>query len=178
MMDCKFCERDASDGLRWARHTKVTDSLFLDGAEPETIFYACTQCLRQRIDQQFISAKPDRHLWGWLNVRDVKPLPKPRNPKKTPKAKPTTGFVYLVQAGGRFKIGITSNVQSRIKGIQTGNPDKVTLVCSVEHPEPRKLEAELHRIFSPYRLEGEWFQLSIGQVGQCKQIMAQQGAAA
>lgn len=65
--------------------------------------------------------------------------------------------VYFVQQGdGHIKIGIASDVTSRISELQTGSPVPLRLL-GVMANAGRKTEAELHRRFSSLRQSGEWF---------------------
>lgn len=77
--------------------------------------------------------------------------------------------IYLIRAQEiyLYKIGITKNVNRRIKQLQTGCPYKLELV---ESYEPKvfvnKIEKMLHRSYSCYqinedfsKLQGEWFDL-------------------
>jgi hypothetical protein len=67
--------------------------------------------------------------------------------------------LYVIKAGDAIKIGITSNFNSRIKSIQTGNPNKIIVLKT--YYEDRKnieyLERKLHFINNDIRLNGEWF---------------------
>lgn len=70
------------------------------------------------------------------------------------------GTVYLINAWGtdKYKIGITkSDVEKRIKQLQTGCPDKIVLVNTYESKNYRHLESWLHREHTSKRVEGEWF---------------------
>jgi hypothetical protein len=68
-------------------------------------------------------------------------------------------ILYIIKAGDAIKIGITSNFNSRIKSIQTGNPNKIIVLKT--YYEDRKnieyLERKLHSINNHIRLNGEWF---------------------
>jgi Meiotically up-regulated gene 113 len=175
-MHCKFCGRDASDGLRWARYRAFEGLLSLSDPDPSSIFYACPQCLSRRLDQRFVFSQPDRNFWGWADPQDTKPPPRSRKAeaKSSPKAKAPATLVYLVEAGGLYKIGVTNNMRARLKSIQTGNPHKATVVRCIEHPLPRSLETELHQQFSGCRMEGEWFRLDSEAVRVCESIMLSQ----
>jgi hypothetical protein len=68
-------------------------------------------------------------------------------------------YVYVVKAGGLIKIGITKNVDKRIKQLQTANPNKLVL-CYIRESLPgmaRSDEAYLHKYFEKIRSNGEWF---------------------
>ncbi len=57
----------------------------------------------------------------------------------------------------KVKIGVTSNIEQRIKSLQTGNPNKIELLFIEERTNPTKAERYLHRCFDKKRQEGEWF---------------------
>jgi len=67
------------------------------------------------------------------------------------------GRIYFVQSTDSrlIKIGYSTNVQSRIASLQTGNGSKLKFLW--ETPGSMKDERALHQRFSSYREEGEWF---------------------
>ena len=71
------------------------------------------------------------------------------------------GVVYLLtNHNDQYKIGITKyNANRRIKDLQTGNADEITVVAEFESEYNRKIEGALHRRYGTKRLKGEWFYL-------------------
>jgi hypothetical protein len=72
------------------------------------------------------------------------------------------GYVYLIESYNTqfYKIGISKNdPHKRLKQLATANADELRLITTYESEYYRKLEKWLHRKFSQYRLEGEWFKL-------------------
>lgn len=67
-------------------------------------------------------------------------------------------FVYVIQAQGTAmcKIGVTIDVQNRLRQMQTGCPHK--LVVLAVWSGPLRLEKLLHHDLREYRREGEWFE--------------------
>ena len=77
-------------------------------------------------------------------------------------------FVYIIkcETTSYYKIGIATDVKSRLQGIQTGNPYKLTIIYSKPF-DSRKLALETERLVhimlcdamqqSP--AENEWFQI-------------------
>lgn len=65
-------------------------------------------------------------------------------------------FVYFVvsEKQNAFKVGFRGSAP-RIENLQTGNPDKLTLVREIKGG--RDVEAAIHRELSDYRIRGEWF---------------------
>lgn len=92
------------------------------------------------------------------------PTEKPENgggerPGRPPR---TERFLYVIGAGqtdNPTKIGVASNVENRLRELQTGNPQPLKVLFSVElDPEiVRKAEAACHRLLDKCRLYGEWF---------------------
>ena len=74
------------------------------------------------------------------------------------------GIVYLICENGDnelYKIGVTkSDINTRLKKLQTGNGNPLRCVYTFESNRPFKLEKMLHARFSRNREEGEWFLMS------------------
>ena len=66
--------------------------------------------------------------------------------------------VYFIRQGkgGPIKIGITTNIESRMRTFQTASPVPLHLLRL--EPGGRRRELQLHHRFRAYRMEGEWFQ--------------------
>lgn len=66
-------------------------------------------------------------------------------------------FVYFVgeEANGAVKIGKARDPISRLRGLQTGNPRRLTIERLIYGDEV--VERLLHAYFRPHRLYGEWF---------------------
>lgn len=69
------------------------------------------------------------------------------------------GYVYVLKAGGRYKIGRARNPEIRLKRIQAMSPVPVELACAVFSEEAPALEARMHAMFRHFRTHGEWFEL-------------------
>lgn len=72
------------------------------------------------------------------------------------------GTIYLVEGGGRFKIGITKATKptARLRGLQTGSPVKLRLVYSAFVADSVAAESLAHGLLARFRLHGEWFECS------------------
>jgi hypothetical protein len=69
-------------------------------------------------------------------------------------------YVYFVRAETMrlIKIGIAKDLESRLSGLQTGSPDKLTLMGLIRpDTDPKYLENRLHNKFSKHHSHGEWF---------------------
>lgn len=71
----------------------------------------------------------------------------------------TAGYVYVLKAGDRYKVGRSRNPERRLKQIQACSPVPVELVAAVLDENAAALEARMHAIFEPHRAHGEWFEL-------------------
>ena len=71
------------------------------------------------------------------------------------------GYVYLIHDiyNNTYKIGVTKDLNKRIKSLQTGNACELRLVESFETEYPYRLETMLHRSLEQYRELNEWFSL-------------------
>jgi hypothetical protein len=69
-------------------------------------------------------------------------------------------IVYILRCcdTGRVKIGITQNLDQRVKEIQAMSPTELNVVCSFI-VEGQDVERFFHRLFDKYRLHGEWFEI-------------------
>lgn len=83
------------------------------------------------------------------------------------------GIVYFIQdvARGYTKIGRTcSPVEERLKNLQTGNPDELTIykviTCTDILPSCN-LEKLLHDKFHDYHIRGEWYNITNVQIDTC-----------
>lgn len=72
-------------------------------------------------------------------------------------------YVYMLRAGdSHYKIGVTTNVEKRVAGIQTSNANKVEIVTTIFSKNAIKVEEEIHIHLSSMRTNGgsEWFKLN------------------
>ena len=84
--------------------------------------------------------------------------------------------VYFIQSGikGPIKIGVANNVESRLKFLQTGCPEKLSLIIEIickSRKHAFEIEKQLHKRFGFLRLNGEWFKPRIkGMISQIREI--------
>lgn len=70
------------------------------------------------------------------------------------------GYVYLIEADGVYKIGVTrKNDRKRLSKLQTGNSHKLSVLHMFQTEYPFRLETILHNRFEIYRVRNEWFKL-------------------
>lgn len=79
--------------------------------------------------------------------------------------KKTGGYLYLLGSGEYIKIGISKHSpKTRIRQLQTGNPQKIKLLKYYRRKDYKELEKFLHKKFRRYRVNGEWFDVKLEQV--------------
>jgi Meiotically up-regulated gene 113 len=72
-------------------------------------------------------------------------------------------YIYIIgNAIDKQKIGFTNDVVTRLKTLQTGNPDHLTIHHFEEVPASRVrlLERKIHKELNHKRIKGEWFNIS------------------
>lgn len=74
---------------------------------------------------------------------------------------PNSCCVYVIVAtSGAVKIGITSNVDTRLKELQTGNHEQLSVLYKLEVANrtiATAIESLLHDRYARHALRGEWF---------------------
>lgn len=81
------------------------------------------------------------------------------------------GYVYLVDGGnGLFKIGMTTNIVSRLKSIQAQSPISLKIAHIIPCSNYQEVEVYLHKKYQSTRRHYEWFALSEEQVSEIKTI--------
>jgi hypothetical protein len=83
--------------------------------------------------------------------------------------------VYLIRGNdNRYKIGISVDPRKRLKQLQTGNHDELTIIHTYESVNASKIETTLHNRYSHARKIGEWFDMSLSDelvfLENCKTI--------
>lgn len=67
-------------------------------------------------------------------------------------------MIYVLDNGMHLKIGFTTNLEQRVKQLQTGSSTELKVVC-VKHGDVA-LEQQLHSSLAKYKVQGEWFEKS------------------
>jgi len=83
-----------------------------------------------------------------------------------PEKKSAAGYVYLVHMEGTsfYKIGKSTNVESRIKKIATFLPLEIEVVYSFAVDDMAQVEKELHSLYAAKQVRGEWYDLTDAEV--------------
>ena len=69
-------------------------------------------------------------------------------------------YIYILKQedSNIIKIGVTNNINKRLKSVQTGNPSKISVYYYEERNNAYKIEAYLKKKFVKYKKEGEWYE--------------------
>jgi hypothetical protein len=81
------------------------------------------------------------------------------------------GFIYIMTDGEYFKIGISSDVAKRLRGIQTNHPQKISVILSQFVKNNLELESFFHEKYKSKRVSGEWFRLDEVELKEAKEII-------
>ena len=85
-----------------------------------------------------------------------------------------TGFVYAMVSGDNVKIGWSRSPDSRVGKVRSDTPCDVRLVGFIE--ATRNQETEIHKLLRPWRVFGEWFQLSARPVAAFVEALRSRGS--
>lgn len=85
------------------------------------------------------------------------------------------GYVYLLKTelDGKYvyKVGYSkNNPLKRIKQLQTGSPNEISIESFYESIHARKIETVIHRLKKPNRIMGEWFMFNENEVSEFKTL--------
>jgi hypothetical protein len=78
--------------------------------------------------------------------------------------------VYVVRAGGAIKIGVTSNVERRLRTLATGSALPLELLGTLLGG--RCLERKLHERFKRFHLRREWFKADDALLSAIRDLLA------
>lgn len=73
-------------------------------------------------------------------------------------------WIYVIGTiFGHKKIGFGKSTQTRLKQLQTGNPERLEVLHKVEVPDgdARRIEKTAHLHLAEWRLTGEWFDVDL-----------------
>jgi hypothetical protein len=74
------------------------------------------------------------------------------------------GYVYLLKAGRRYKIGKTTSPLRRLGQLGIELPERAEPIHTIQTDDPSGIEAYWHNRFRDKRLNGEWFELTAADV--------------
>lgn len=86
--------------------------------------------------------------------------PQPKKPAPPLAPKKRGGYIYLVESGGNYKIGLSNRPDVRMKQLGLQMPQAFQLLHTIPASNMAWAEKHLHQKFASKRLNGEWFQLA------------------
>jgi Meiotically up-regulated gene 113 len=89
-----------------------------------------------------------------LNLIDANQDVEPTDPNKR-----ISGHVYAALMGKKYKIGATSNLDQRLRQLNTTSPENIVYYHTIETDDIFGIEKYWHRRFDQYKLNREWFEL-------------------
>ena len=88
-----------------------------------------------------------------------------------PKKEKDKGYVYLFECGGKYKIGLSRDVERRIRELDY-RPFRINLITKSRLlADPFSVERELHARYEYLRLTGEWFALRTKEINEIKSYL-------
>jgi hypothetical protein len=69
-----------------------------------------------------------------------------------------TGYLYIIEANKKYKIGITSNFKNRFSSYKSHTGYNADVVYLVKIESPNNLERHLIDKFIEYNTNGDWFE--------------------
>jgi hypothetical protein len=81
------------------------------------------------------------------------------------------GFVYLLESGGRYKIGETTTPAKRILQLKTSSPFVVRVLMCRYFFKRMEVEKLLHSYFTVKRVKGEWFALEDKELNEAVSLL-------
>ena len=74
------------------------------------------------------------------------------------------GYVYLMKSGNYYKLGRSINVERRNYEIGIKLPEKFDIIHKIKTDDSAGIEAYWQNRFQDKRKQGEWFDLSSGDI--------------
>lgn len=73
--------------------------------------------------------------------------------------KKTSAIIYFITDGEYVKIGVTTDLNKRLRGLQTGNPRRLKVLYSFTTDWPYTVESKLHKKYENKNVGNEWFDI-------------------
>jgi hypothetical protein len=121
---------------------------------------------------------PEVRRKTFLQPETGNPLPRQRGESVLGEMKPGRNRgVYLIKGGetGLYKIGMTTDFDSRFNDLQGASPVVLDLVCLISTNNISRLESMLHYKYRLQRKWGEWFALSADDVKEIEGLLHTSG---
>lgn len=86
------------------------------------------------------------------------------------------GYIYILQAGPFYKIGLTRDLDQRRRTVELQLPFPASIVFSVHVDDMFTHERQFHELFADKRMNGEWFDLTDEDLAAIRQMYLTGGA--
>lgn len=74
-------------------------------------------------------------------------------------------YIYVIGAGdGVYKVGLATNVEKRLRGLQTANPQKLFVFHRYPTTAPFRMEGLIHDLLKDHLVLGEWFRCDLADI--------------
>jgi predicted Rdx family selenoprotein len=87
---------------------------------------------------------------------------------QAPTSETVHGYVYLQQAGSKYRIGASNSPGRRVDEIDRASPDEVKCIWEIETDDMFNVEGYWHKRFEKKRVKRDWFKLSSADVSAFK----------
>lgn len=75
-------------------------------------------------------------------------------------------MLYFISSTVGLKIGVSDSILTRLATINTSSPHPCKVVLTLEVPNQKQVETQLHEALAGYRMNGEWFEVSFSKAFQ------------
>lgn len=73
-------------------------------------------------------------------------------------------YILNIENTNLYKIGVSQNINRRLKDISNSMPFNVNLIFSLNVKNTYDLESKLHNMYSEFYIKNEWFELGINEI--------------
>lgn len=108
------------------------------------------------IFEEYIEDNTDEEIELWNADNKKRVYAELGVPTESKDSNYSSGYVYLFECGGKYKIGVSSNVNRRLKELDN-RPFKVNIVTKVYSNMAYKVEQTIHACLKKHNLKGEWY---------------------
>lgn len=118
------------------------------------------KCVLSRNDIDIVMGKNDNIVSNFLE--DILTSDKKQDDTSIYRTSESYGFIYAIGMKGYrdiFKIGYTTNINTRLKSIQMHNPFELYMFYKFGTLKFKEAEKYIHKKLSSHNLRGEWFQV-------------------
>lgn len=159
--------------LIYVYHTEETGPILTRSAYPDRAglcFFSASDIVAAWRDFES-RAVFDLDMRGRMKIAAAKVLQRAKSGPRIPTPRALTkGYIYLLNGGGYFKIGRTTDPDRRTRDLRIQLPFRASVVHTIRADDMELAELYFHTVFQRERANGEWFSLSDKQVDWFKSL--------